>query len=98
MNQQHDIRQLNRDKKIARIALVVIPLLLGLVVGVVLLAVNDRLAAMDRTVSLATISVGFNETAQNQMKVIQALNTLTVLQQESNNYQKLMYQELLKRK
>lgn len=97
MNQQDDTRQLNRDKKIARIALVVIPLLLGLLVGVVLLAVHDRLAAMDKAISLATISVGLNETAQNQMKVVQALNTLTVLQQESNNYQKLIYQELLKR-
>lgn len=63
----------------------------------VLLAVHDRLAAMDKAISLATISVGLNETAQNQMKVVQALNTLTVLQQESNNYQKLIYQELLKR-
>ena len=97
MNQQDDTRQLNRDKKIARIALVVIPLLLGLLVGVVLLAVHDRLAAMDKAISLATIRVGLNETAQNQMKVVHALNTLTVLQQESNNYQKLIYQELLKR-
>lgn len=97
MNQQDDTRQLSRDKKIARTALVVIPLLLGLLVGVMLLAVHDRLAAMDKAISLATISVGLNETAQNQMKVVQALNTLTVLQQESNNYQKLIYQELLKR-